>query len=84
MPGVHFLHAGFIDFRAFGDASDGCAFLVLFIEFFMQDFFFLCDHASFLLFVLFETHYKLFECFFVGFLDDEILDGGIVVLAVHV
>ena len=77
MASVHFFHAGFVDFGTFCDPALGQVIFVFFVELFMENFFALVHDPPPFLFVLFESHYKFFEGFFMGFLNDKVFDGWI-------
>ena len=77
MASVHFFHARFIDFRALGDPSLSEVIFMFSVEFLMENFFSLVHDFPALLFVLFESHYKFFEGFFMCFLNDKVFDSWI-------
>ena len=74
---VHFFHSGAIDERTTMDSFGGVAFLDFLLMFGMDGLFFLLEDFGFLFFEIFETEYEGFEGFLLGFLEYEILDGGI-------
>lgn len=73
VAGVHFFHAGLVDFGAFINPSEGCIFLMLLFELFLEDFLFLLDDLGFFLLELLEAHDQSLEGALVGLLQDEVL-----------
>ena len=78
MARLHFVHSGVVDEGAFVYSFGGELFFMSFFELIVDGFLSFFEDESLLFFEIFETEDVNFEGSFVGFLENEILDGGVI------